>query len=252
MVTIREIRKKSQKKYWSLSQKLRHEMGYPITKFLIATPITPNKVTLFWIMLQMIGSLLLLKGTYLFVLLGTVVFNLSFIFDAVDGQLARFRKNITYTGFYLDKIGHLIGTPIFFLCMGYGISANTSEPIFWCIGITIGVLHLLIEGIDFNGFWKWCDPKQYPPNSFHLLQEVYIKFRVSSLAKSNVLKKIILELFKRSQPLNILFFLTLFNKSGIALLIYGFLFSMKLVYKLLKQFYFLFKMDQNIGKHYEK
>lgn len=252
MVTISEIRQKSRKKYWSLSQRLRHEMAYPITKLFIKTSITPNMVTLFWIFMGIMGSLFLLKGSYWLVFIGTLIFNFSFVFDAVDGQLARFRKHITYTGFYLDKIGHLIGTPIFFFCLGYGISIRTNFSIFLYLGIVIGVLHLLIEGIDFNGFWKWCDPQQYPPNSFSLLQKGYTHFRVSSLVRSNMFKRIILELFKRSQPFNILFFLALFDKSWITLLIYGVLFSMKFFYKLSKQFYLLFKFDKNTRKHYGK
>ena len=244
MVAISEIRKKSQKKYWSFSQKLRHEMAYPITKFFISTPITPNMVTVFWIFMGLTGSLLLLKGSYWFMLIGTLVFNLSFVFDAVDGQLARFKKNITYTGFYIDKIGHLIGTPIFFFCLGYGASIHTNYSFFLYLGIIIGLSHLLIESIDFNGFWGWCNPKTSNPDSFLLLHKVYVQFRVASLAQSNILKRIILELFKRSQPFNILFFLVLLDKSWIVLIIYAFLFLIKFSYKLFQQFHSLFKLDK--------
>ncbi len=249
MITIREIKEKTSKPYWSFSQRLRHQLAYPITKLFLKTSITPNTVTLLWIIQEIIGISLLFYGTYTTMLVGIIIFNFAFVLDAVDGQLARFQEKISYTGFYLDKIGHWIGTPLLFGALGMGTLAKTDQFVFVMIGIAIAFLHIFIELIDFNGFWSWCNPQRYPKRGTVMLKDVYHDFRVGSLAQRNFLGKYVLEFFKRSQPFNFLFFSLLFGLPHVALIAYLALFLLKFTFKLWKQFQALKKIDRTLMNH---
>jgi len=249
MVTLQEIKDKEKtgKSYWSHSQRFRHQLGYPITKLILKTPLTANMITVFWIIQQIIGASLLLYGTYLTMLAGVTIFNLSFVLDAVDGQIARFRQKITYTGYYLDKIGHWAGTPALFVALGIGTFIKTDQIIFTILGLAIAFLHLLIELIDFNGFWSWCDTSRYPAEGKILLKQTYQGFRVSALAQKNWVTKYIFAFFKRGQLLNVLFLGVLLDVPQLALILYFMLFSLKFIFKLTRQIQSLKKIDDKLS-----
>ena len=67
------------------------------------TPITPNQVTLFSLLVAVSGSALLaLMPTYEGSLLGVLVLEIAYLFDCADGMLARYKKLASPTGHLFD------------------------------------------------------------------------------------------------------------------------------------------------------
>src|SRR5665647_1915440 len=72
--------------------------------FFAKTPITPNQVT-FLSALVAAGAgamFALLPGSYLWLIVAALVFEVSFVLDCADGQLARVRKVASPLGHLLD------------------------------------------------------------------------------------------------------------------------------------------------------
>jgi hypothetical protein len=52
--------------------------------------------------------------------LGLLLFQLGFMLDNIDGEIARFRKQASLTGKFLDEIGHQTVVPLMYLGFGVG------------------------------------------------------------------------------------------------------------------------------------
>lgn len=79
-----------------------------LTKLLLYTPITGNQVTFLSLLIGMIGGLVLSVGTFWSFFVGTLVFIFHNILDLSDGEVARYRKTITFRGQYLARFTHYV------------------------------------------------------------------------------------------------------------------------------------------------
>lgn len=127
-MSIKELRKKLQ------SEKIKNRerpWGYYVlerwpsiyfTLVVASTSLKPNQITLAGIFLGIIGSAIIffsLSTTGL--LAGIILVYLSILLDKVDGELARYKKQFSLKGIYLDEIAHLIIPPLFMLAMVFRI-----------------------------------------------------------------------------------------------------------------------------------
>ena len=84
------------------------EACVPVTYLLIRTPVTANQVTVFSVILALLGCGFFLSVKGLSFLVLAVFLHLSYYFDHVDGQIARHKSQSTITGVLLDFITHFI------------------------------------------------------------------------------------------------------------------------------------------------
>ena len=98
------VRGRQSAEHWS-GEYLRHGSLY-LTRLLVPTPLSPNGVTFLMILAGwcIAGSLLLpgLWGPLLAVFFG----QLQMYLDCVDGELARWRKQFSPAGVFLDRVAH--------------------------------------------------------------------------------------------------------------------------------------------------
>ncbi len=106
------------------------------------TKITPNTVTLF-------SSLLVLSSIYFFLnpntlnfLIGGILFQAGFLFDCIDGKLARLTKRTSKQGAFLDTFFDSVLFVMAFISFSYGLSLFFEDYIF-----------LLISTIYISNFW---------------------------------------------------------------------------------------------------
>lgn len=121
--SIKELRKICQggiPAHW-ISRKIYFPFSILITSVVIRTPISANAVTI-------VGILMWLSACFLLTILKTgcqitaaILFQLGFLFDCVDGEVARYRKKEGYGGAYLDLLGHHLVSPLLFMCWGLSI-----------------------------------------------------------------------------------------------------------------------------------
>lgn len=106
-----------------------------ITRLVLFTPLTANHVTMIFFVTGLAGSLLFLNGSRTFNFIASIMLQLWYLLDHVDGEVARYRKTTSLAGIYMDEMVHYIVHPLIFICMGIGqfLLCGQSIFIFTCI-----------------------------------------------------------------------------------------------------------------------
>ena len=128
----KKIERTKRKKAWWHSPA--HFISPYITWILVKTPITANFVTVFGIIIGLIGLLLIGIGNHFFIILGFILLYLYQISDEVDGEIARYKKQISLRGIYYDEIGHLTILGCFFFAFGYSIYNINTKFLYIILG----------------------------------------------------------------------------------------------------------------------
>ncbi len=133
MATINEIRKAhssekaaSDRRYLWLFLVARRVSFY-LTWFFIKLGISANQVTYLSIVCVCLGCLLLATGSYYYVILGSILVNLWFILDCVDGNIARYHRSPSKYGQFVDGIGADITEAFLFTSIGIGVYFNPNR-----------------------------------------------------------------------------------------------------------------------------
>ena len=95
-----------------------------LVKPLVRSPITPNQVTIFTLLVALAGAGLLATGDAEMANWGAGLFVLARFLDHFDGELARQKGMTSKLGYYLDYIAGAISYGALFLCMGIGFHGS--------------------------------------------------------------------------------------------------------------------------------
>ncbi len=91
-----------------------------LVKPLVNSPVTPNQVTVFTLVLALTGAGMLATGQAFYANLGVGLFVLARFFDHFDGELARQKQMTSKLGYYLDYLSGAGSYSALFICMGVG------------------------------------------------------------------------------------------------------------------------------------
>lgn len=91
-----------------------------VTYFALRLGLTANHVTVLQTLAGVAGAVLLAFPAPLMRLLGVLLLQFGFVLDNVDGEVARFCKQVSVTGKFLDVVGHEIVIPFMFFGLGIG------------------------------------------------------------------------------------------------------------------------------------
>jgi phosphatidylglycerophosphate synthase len=95
------------------------EISLRWTRHLVGTRISPNQLTHLMVLAGVLaGAALLIPGIG-GALLGALLIQLYLLLDCVDGEVARWRKQTSITGVYLDRVGHYLSEAA--LLVGFGV-----------------------------------------------------------------------------------------------------------------------------------
>lgn len=125
---------------------------YPIATFLCSilsyTSISPNSITFLAISFELIAFYLILINFTQFAILIVLLLQFGWIFDLMDGMMARFKKvgyyhptNPSNKGYYLDAVSDHILKFMIIAALGYELSKNHE------FGLGIGMVALVIHAI---------------------------------------------------------------------------------------------------------
>jgi phosphatidylglycerophosphate synthase len=90
-----------------------------VTRLLVNSPITANGYTYLMILAGFgAGAALLIPGVAGAVL-GALLIQVYLLLDCVDGELARWRRQTSITGVYLDRVGHYLCEAAFLVGLGF-------------------------------------------------------------------------------------------------------------------------------------
>ncbi|MGP3951615.1 CDP-alcohol phosphatidyltransferase family protein [Streptomyces sp. 7N604] len=97
------------------------EISLRWTRHLVNTRISPNQLTHLMVVAGVLAGAALLVPGLAGALLGALLIQLYLLLDCVDGEVARWRKQTSITGVYLDRIGHYLSEAA--LLVGFGLRA---------------------------------------------------------------------------------------------------------------------------------
>ncbi|MFG2626409.1 CDP-alcohol phosphatidyltransferase family protein [Streptomyces sp. NPDC048473] len=125
------------------------EISLHIDPYLVNTKITPNQLTYLMVVVGVIGGAALLIPGLTGAILAVVLFQIYLLLDCVDGEVARWRKQTSITGVYLDRIGHYLCEAA--LLVGFGIRGadvfhqnGTSTDWLWAFLGTLAALGAIL------------------------------------------------------------------------------------------------------------
>ncbi|MEW5704460.1 MAG: CDP-alcohol phosphatidyltransferase family protein [Pseudomonadota bacterium] len=127
-------------------------LGFRIAKGLARTPITPNQVSLFSLVLTLTGAAFFTSGEAVLLHWGAGLFVAGRFLDHVDGELARYSGHTSRFGYYLDYTVGAISYAALFLGLGVGFRESALGD--WSIvlglaGMTAALLAMALNiGID--------------------------------------------------------------------------------------------------------
>ncbi|MGK5629228.1 CDP-alcohol phosphatidyltransferase family protein [Streptomyces sp. URMC 123] len=97
------------------------EISLRWTRHLVNTRISPNQLTYLMIVAGVAAGAALLVPGLTGAILGALLIQLYLLLDCVDGEVARWRKQTSITGVYLDRVGHYLCEAV--LLAGFGLRA---------------------------------------------------------------------------------------------------------------------------------
>ena len=118
-----------------------HKISIRIVKLLLHSSITPNQITLLSIVVGIISSIMFITAIPIYFFMGALILELYYIIDAVDGQLARYKKLSSMTGGYFDYVSNYIVHPCVFFCIGLGLVRHSGDilPIVFAFSASVSV-----------------------------------------------------------------------------------------------------------------
>jgi phosphatidylglycerophosphate synthase len=188
-----------------------------ITPLFLHTPLSGNQVTLLSAFFALIGAIFMTLGNYWYSLLGILLFTLFIVLDYVDGQVARYRKEQSPAGEYLDSRFHHIVEPIFFICAGIGAFNISGSIIYLSSGIAASTFYLMRQLMKVPG-------------------KVNIRRAYKEKSKSGKLNYYLFEFLRINQPGSLLFFAIILNITGPVLVIYAVIFLLNLILSFYKTY----------------
>lgn len=106
-------------------------------------PITPNQISFLWEFIELFGIGMIALGGYKYMLLGIIIYHCGFLFDYVDGQIARARKITSYAGAYLDLLLSWINRSLIMLALGTGLYFTYNNILYFYLGLCICIIFFI-------------------------------------------------------------------------------------------------------------
>ena len=149
MVNIKELKKICQPKggFW-LARNIYRPISVWITYLVVKTPLNANMISVIGALFLVAGALFLVSLNRNLYFVSAIFLQLSVLLDHVDGEVARYWKSAGYGGKYMDLLGHTIGMPILFICLGLNIYFQFDYKIFLYLSVLIGVAMAPISRAD--------------------------------------------------------------------------------------------------------
>jgi len=110
--------------------------------------MTPNQVTLISFAIGLLSAYEFSRGTFWSIFAGAVLLQLSIIVDCVDGELARYTRQFSALGAWLDAITDRIKEYLVFFALAHGAAKNGSD--LWIPAMFMMVFQTFRHLSDYN------------------------------------------------------------------------------------------------------
>ena len=213
------------------TEKITRNITPLITKLLLLTSITANQVTFFTLAVGLIATAFFVPGVKLYAILGSLLLILQHTLDAVDGEIARYRKTTSLRGRFLDKIIHHTTEPLLFIGIMFGVLRHNHSLMVIIAGVSASTFiamvyatnlirrSVLIEKVAQKGTKENTKKQKVKKSTF--LKNIY-DVRSSPMALLLKLHRKTLAIFFRWPEYHFVILLaSIFNQLELFLYIYG-------------------------------
>ncbi len=138
---------------WTSTYLNRHVSLF-VTRFLVATPIRPNQLSIVILAIGLLGAYFAYRGTYGWIALGALLFQLQSIFDGCDGEMSRLTFRGSVMGEWLDTIGDDLTNYAFFTALGLGLYRTTQNPLHLATTASILSCGLTVAFLEYRYLMK--------------------------------------------------------------------------------------------------
>jgi phosphatidylglycerophosphate synthase len=129
-----------------------------------ATPVTPNQVTFLSAAVAAVAcAMFLLLPGHGCLVAAAVVFELSFVLDCADGQLARLRKSASPLGHLLDFLMDELKAMLLYGSVAIRLWRETGDDRLLLVGL--GALFCLASGVSLTSFMRRPEYGAKPPTA---------------------------------------------------------------------------------------
>jgi CDP-alcohol phosphatidyltransferase len=112
-----------------------------VTLLVSRTSVTPNQLTFSSIFIGLAAALLWTIGSHLCFIIGGILFQLMYLFDCVDGELARYKNMSSPKGAYVDFVGHYFTGFAMIVGASLGLTKSLGIVMLY-FGLVIAIFHL--------------------------------------------------------------------------------------------------------------
>jgi len=127
--SIKELRKicykGSSKKRPLYMELVTMKISIYVTKLFLYTPIHADQVSMLMVLLIILGSGMMAFGSIVAMFIGATLIHFTVVLDNVNGEVARYYKEGSLIGTFLEEIYHTLSTPFIFFSLGYGVFTHT-------------------------------------------------------------------------------------------------------------------------------
>ena len=141
LAEVRAIGQKGAAEQYTLGRLYGSRLSAYFTYVLARTPLSANAVTAIGICLGLVAGMLLWLPLSAIHLLSALLYQVSYILDFSDGELARLRRESSQAGSYLDWLGHFYVPTLGAGMLGIQVATGSGQPVWLVLGVaaTIGL-----------------------------------------------------------------------------------------------------------------
>jgi phosphatidylglycerophosphate synthase len=145
----------------------------PFVRFLSHTSVTPNAVTFGGVVVSFLSAIAFTHGTYLWSVLGAVLFYIAGLFDEMDGMLARITFAESPHGTWLEGMADGLSYLLLFGGITIGLSKHYGRLAVWMgIALLLGaVLALITTSLQRRRATAPDKPNEYLGRMYRLLEK---------------------------------------------------------------------------------
>lgn len=145
----------------------------PFVRFFSHTAVTPNAITFGGVVVSIFSAAAFARGTYLWSVLGALLFYIAGLFDEMDGMLARIKFAESPSGTWLEGMADGLSYLLLFAGITIGLSRHYGRIAVWMgIVLLIGsVLALITTSLQRRRATKPDRPNEYLGRFYHLLEK---------------------------------------------------------------------------------
>lgn len=144
-----------------VSRYLNRRFSIRISRLIARFNITPNQITVFSFMLSFVASLLIAQGSYIWLIAGGLLAQLSSIIDGCDGEIARLKNMQTEFGAWFDAVLDRYADAFLLSALCYHIYQNNPQPMVLFLGLMALIGSFMVsytahkyDAMRKKGLWK--------------------------------------------------------------------------------------------------